>query len=84
MQVKQSLSHLIEAKDQMVATTWSMNLYQRAHLSAVLVTPCLAAFCLDWELNQKVNSAGVIDNLFTVVYTSLAVEKLGDDQDHNK
>lgn len=38
----------------------------------------------NWELNQKVNSAGVQDNLFTVVYTSLAVERLGDDQDHNK
>ena len=39
-------------------------------------TPALIILCdylLDWELSQKVNAAGVQDNLFTVVYSELAI-----------
>ena len=42
------------------------------------LTQLVQLFCLDWELNGKVKEAGVTDNLFTVVYTNLAIEKLGE------
>ncbi len=44
----------------------------------MIAWPNWSTFCLDWELNGKVKEAGVADNLFTVVYTNLAIEKLGE------
>lgn len=38
----------------------------------------------NWELNQKVKEAGVSDNLFTVVYTTQAIQSLASEKQNER